>query len=221
MEMKIIESSFDSETLFEKENAIIIGVSINNSYFKEENLNKLVLWSTERYSSVFIMIPDEPMVHTLMALGYSKSKAISKVRLKTNNLVRKCNRIIDFNNLSGKVKIITWKDLDNRIYKDTLITLINLYSKNLDFRWVTRKTTSNVILANGKTPDELSIDEGAYFFLKELAFIIQSDLILKQKRVVYLYHKKTEVLENLLSGLYGIYDFYDRSKSSVGFLTAY
>jgi cyclo(L-tyrosyl-L-tyrosyl) synthase len=200
--MHITESSFNDKTPKLQDKAIIIGVSINNSYFKEENIRSLVNWSCEQSSTVFIMIPDDPMVHTLMALGYTEIEAKRKVRLKTNALRNLCCRIIGIR----KVRIITWSDVIPSLqYLVGIGQIFSLYKENEKFRQEVKKVTSEVIIANGGTLSDDNIDHGVQFLIKELAFITHSDLILGQKSIAYVYHKTMGLLKDLIIGKYPLY----------------
>lgn len=204
--MKIIEtSSIGAEVLEDKRQTIILGISINNSYFKEDNLAKLFGWAQFYALSTYIMIPDEPMISTLQAVGYDLKKATTIARLKANNLENKICRILILRRIDmGNVKIIRWKDISSHeTYVQALALLQNAYVSDRLFRADVKSATENVLIANGVvTPTEECIEIGSLFLLKELAFITYANVILRQEKVAYIYHKTTEVLKNIFDGKY-------------------
>lgn len=197
--MHITESSFGDKTIQLQDKAIIIGCSINNSYFKEENIGKLIDWACDHSLSTYIMIPDEPMVHTLMAFGYAEVEARRKVRLKTNALRNLCHRVIG----DRCVRVITWSDVIPSLqYLVGLGQIIALFNQDENFKKEMYKMTNEVIVANGAVPSTEALNHGVQFLIKELAFITHSDLILNEDKTIYVYHKTMELLKDMLLGKY-------------------
>ena len=60
---------------------------------------------------------------------------------------------------------------------------------------------------------ESAIDEGVFYLLKELAFLLASPKIYDSEEVTYIYHKKWQIFQNLISGLYD-----NHSKKQLEFL---
>lgn len=125
--MKINEISTVGESVIRDKGSILIGLSIKNSYFKDENLKKVLEWSSDHSNDSYIMIPDKPAVYTLMSLGYEEGRAKTKARLEANRLRNKCERIIDESKLSN-ISIITWDDIEgNRDYANSLAKIEHSY----------------------------------------------------------------------------------------------
>ena len=60
----------------QKTPSIVLGVSINNSLFtNNEYLIKILMWASLFSKNIYIMIPDEPAMHTLRAIGYEEKKS--------------------------------------------------------------------------------------------------------------------------------------------------
>ena len=212
MEIKVC--SCIGKDVIENGSPLIIGVSINNSYFKEGNLEKLLLWATKLTQSVFIMIPDEPAVYTLLALGYAKPKAEREARLKANSLQNKIMQIANRLELVG-IRIIRWKDVVGTVaYLESLVEIKHAYDTDQCFRQAVRDTTQEVLSKNlSHVPNETEIDLGTIFLLQELAFICRSDVILKSTKIAYVYHKTMEVMKDIMVGRYLF------KSSSVGYIT--
>ncbi len=212
--MKIKEYSPIGLEVINERHAIIIGISINNSYFKEENIEKLLLWATAHTEKVYIMIPDEPAIHTLVALGKSEKRAETLARLKSNSLENKCREIMKRFNLDAR--IIRWKSIrESQQYLSVLSKIERAYNAEIGFREAIREMTAKV-LSNGKmvSTSDKEIEEGIKFLFKELAFIVYSDRILQEQKTAYVYHKTMHVMKDIFENRYSF-----RPSPNVGFLT--
>lgn len=202
--MKIITSSKAGKEALENHDSALIGLSIRNSYFKEENLKELIKWADENFNRVFVMIPDIPAIETLKSLGYSENRARQKAQLASNNLENKCISIIEEYGIEDKCKMIRWRDLsNNETYNNSFKNLKELYNVDENFKKDVRDTTDAVIEFHGsELPKEKAIDIGIGFLLQELAFILDSANILGVNRCAYVYHRSLPVHEYMLSGKY-------------------
>jgi len=214
--MDIKEISQVGKQVLQNKKALILGISINNSYFKEENLTKLLLWATENASSVYVMIPDEPAVHTLMALGKSESEAVKIARSKSNNLENKCLAIVQ-NHKLPPVTIVRWVMIANNEHYLRALEIIRQAYVDFDFfAKEVHATTLNVLKHAGfENPTDEQMRNGLEFLFKELAFITHSDLVLGQEKTAYVYHSTMKVLNNLIEGQYTFF-----KTEGVGFITA-
>ncbi|MCL5407244.1 MAG: tRNA-dependent cyclodipeptide synthase [Patescibacteria group bacterium] len=204
--MKIISQSSAGKESIENHDSALIGLSIRNSYFKEDNLKELIKWADENFANVFIMIPDIPAVDTLKSLGYNENRARQKAQLASNNLENKCISIIEEFGIEDKSKIIRWEDvINNPEYTSSYKKLCDLYELDQNFKQDVRDSTNAVIEFHGSDlPSEKAINIGVGFLLKELAFISESAKILGVKKCAYIYHRPMSVYENLISGKYNI-----------------
>jgi cyclo(L-tyrosyl-L-tyrosyl) synthase len=215
-------------------NALIIGISLYNSYFTEQNIEKIFLWATSLVSRVFIMIPDEPMVHTLVSLGKKEVYAQRVARLRANNLENKCRKIIGKNNLNNfmnntvsslqlhqksQIQIIRWKRVvNNDQYQSALVEISTAYKQDTDFKKCVNEITCAVFQNWNKIPTPETLARGVRFLLEELAFIMHSNQILdlhENDKIAYVYHHTMPVLQNIIGGKYIF-----KSHSSFGFITA-
>ena len=212
--LTISECSSVGSLVLKEKGSIIVGISINNSYFKEPNLEKILSWSQCNASKVYIMIPDEPSIHTLIAIGYAHKKAENITRLKSNALENKCLKIIQGLN-SSVFNVLRWKSIVGSLaYLESLCEMNNLYCTDVNFRKALRDTTAEVVSKYIQhAPTEIEIDNAVVFLIKELSFICNSNNILDSSNVAYLYQNTMNVLRDIV---YGKYSF----KTSVGFITA-
>ena len=200
----------------QKTPSIVLGVSINNSLFtNNEYLIKILMWASLFSKNIYIMIPDEPAMHTLRAIGYEEKKAESKARLKSNNIQNRFNEIFKTHQVVN-VTIIRWRDIvGNLNYQNSLIQIKKSYENDVCFKKALRMTTSEVLLQSlSREPKESEIDIGVGFLFEELAFICNATHILNKEQVVYVYHKTMVVMKSIFDEKYSF-----RAASGTGFLT--
>lgn len=213
--MEIKEYSPVGNEVAQGGHTLVVGISINNSYFKTENLEKLIAWASIRAKSVYIMIPDEPAVYTLMALGKTREESERVARLKSNALENKCKHIAQRRGLLA-VKVIRWKDIiPNERYQNALLRIRDAYDSDPAFTEAILSATSAVLKNGGTTePDSGAIKIGIEFLFQELAFITQANLVLGEGKTAYVYHKTMEVLRGIVEGEHAF-----KSDPCVGFIT--
>lgn len=201
--MEIKEYSEVGVDAISERQTVIIGMSVNNSYFNESNIEKLLLWAREKSDSVYVMIPDKPAVATFLSLGYSKEDSERKARLKSNNLENKCRAIMKKHNMYN-ITVVRWGDIVGSFqYLESIREIKHSYDSDLEFNEKLRSATRDVLLHAGKTEiTEGSIDCGVLFLLQELAFITRSTLILKKEKIAYVYHQTMEVLKYIFEDKY-------------------
>ncbi len=212
--MKIIETSKVGEEVLKNRGVLIIGISICNSYFGEENLQKIIVWAIEQgFTSVYIMIPDEPAVHTLMAVrGYAEGKAKIKSRLQSNALENKCKAILNKISVDG-FQILRWGAFDaHPAYIEALQLIRGVYACDTGFKDVLQQEVRKVF---DTPPTDLQISIAVEFLFKELAFICYSSKILNEPATAYLYHKTMPVMKEIMAGKHSF-----KSLPNVGFITA-
>ncbi len=182
----------------------VIGISLDNSYFSQENIEKILSWCDEPEWAVsnVIMIPDEPFVHTLVASGIPEQEAIKKARLKANALENKCKKVQTKNQL----EIYRWSRVKKEISYIVSLDMINsLFLNNESFKKNCCTLTRDVLINRGvDEPSDAQIHRGVRFILEELAFIYGSKNIAGAGSTCYVYHKKFDILYYLLSGQYSI-----------------
>lgn len=212
--MKIIETSKVGEEVLSNKGALVIGISICNSYFSEENLKRIIVWADkEGFSSAYIMIPDEPAVHTLMAVrGYAEGKAKRKSRLQSNALENKSSAILN-EVRSGRFQVLRWNLLNTHpVYAEALQKMRSAYMYDQVFKDAIQQETRKVF---EQPPIDSQIGTAVEFLFKELAFICYSSKILNEPATAYLYHKTMPVMKEIMAGEHSF-----KALPNVGFITA-
>jgi len=203
--MIVHEMSTIGESVLRNQQAVLIGLSIRNNYFKEDTIEELTRWASNNFGSLVFMLPDVPAMDTLCGLGYPFTKAREKAMLACNNLENKCQRIINKLDIAEKANIVRWAHLEgNSVYRKSFSRLSELYKNDDLFRKDARNATRHVMLSQETVlPIEESIDVGVGFLLKELSFIAAASEVLELAcATAYLYHRPMPVLHKLLSGQY-------------------
>ncbi len=205
--MRVNDISSIGKLVLQEKQAVIIGLSIRNNYFRGNTIEQITDWAKDQFRILIFMLPDEPAIDTLSALGYSPEKARQKAMLACNNLENKCLRIIEKFNIDDKVQIVRWAKLKhNGTYQHSYFKLSQLYDEDELFRLDIRRATRQLIERHKtKLPIDQAIDMGSQFLIKELSFIIAASEILNLNCAsAYLYHRQFDVHSNLLAGRYKI-----------------
>ncbi|MCF7872216.1 tRNA-dependent cyclodipeptide synthase [Candidatus Woesearchaeota archaeon] len=188
------------EKLVKEQETLIIGISIENSYYNKENIETIITQTKDKYKTIKIMIPDKPMIHTYTGMGYTKQKAQKKARKKGNYLKNKIKEIIQNKNINN-IEIINWEtDIETKQeYKQNYKKIIRLYKTNKQFQQDINNTTKEVI--QNKTKSD-NYKKATPFILKEIAYITASQEI-NEEKTTYTYHKNWPIYENILQKKYG------------------
>jgi tRNA-dependent cyclodipeptide synthase len=186
----------------------ILFISPENSYYSEENIHKQLECCLNSFSQVYVMIPEGPLVHNYLAMGYEKIDAERKARLKCNNLKNKARRGIDLlveNNIN-KPNVIDWKQEreGNDYYKKELDLFSNLYKTDGTFQDDVNNMASIVLGKKANMPalTNNSIEEASKYVIEELAFMHSAPMMLNVKELTYVYHKEWPIFENYVNGKY-------------------
>jgi len=188
-----------------KENGkVIVGISINNSYFNEKTISSLLNYLIPKHNRICTFIPDEPSKWTYQGLGYSMEESTRKVRLNTNRL----QRWVDQNtkNVDHYYRI-DWKNKieSHDAFQDSKNKIMTMYEENKEFRQYVQETTKEVL--QNKQKDNITLNDGitiaAQFLLSELAFLWRAHEILeidRNEKIAYIYHRKWPVFEKFVNG---------------------
>lgn len=191
--------------VFNEKGCVIVGLSQGNSYFKVDLINNLLNFCKNNFSFVHIMNADKPSIYTYLALGYSLEKSVKKANKNGNLLKNHCTNFI-LKSLSSKFNLFNWgfEIESNKIYRDELNRLKNLFEFNLEFKTDVRNTTKSVL--ENKILDvsklDLGISIGVNYLLCELAFLSVSCDLFGIDKIAYIYHNRWEVFENFVNGVY-------------------
>ncbi len=195
--MNIVNICPTGKRVLQNKGAVIIGISLDNSYFNTQNIENLLSWAYHTTGTFYVMIPDEPAIYTMMAKGFTKEKACTKARLKGNCLENKCRKIGA--KLSIPITIMRWNSFSETVsYKMSLHMINTLYETDTLFQQMVRKTTKEVLINDAEKVLEKNIDTGVHFVLQELAFISNARQILEESHIAYVYHKTMPVLQYVL-----------------------
>jgi cyclo(L-tyrosyl-L-tyrosyl) synthase len=192
-----------------KSDLLIIGMSPGNSYFKQNNINKLLDYATSMFENIEIFIPDIPAVATYIALGYPENIARREKAIPQGNTFR--NRIRKYlnNKTTTKVSIFDWKkeNIEENIkYQEYYYYLKNLYNTNIEFKKDIYDATFTVITDNPFRKKEIvekDIEIGTHYIISEFSFM----LFLHEIRPSFInfyygYHNNWPVFEKFINGFY-------------------
>jgi tRNA-dependent cyclodipeptide synthase len=183
-----------------KKDLALIWMSSGNSYFNNERIKKLLKYAEHNFDKIIILSPDKPAEHNFRALGYEETKLKRKARQNSNRLLHKAKRILEKSKNKNKFKIENWENIEKEIeYQIKLKEIKKLYLKNKEFKKDIQSLSKKAL---GNKSNTANIDEAALYLIEEFAFVLASPKIYDSENSSYLYHKKLEVSEKLLSGKY-------------------
>ncbi len=111
MPIDVIPLSTTCSAIYDKRQHACIGISPFNSLFSEAYIESLISWCLKSFDEFHLFIPDEPIIHTLEALGYEPSKAKKKMKKQLNWLRNKIYQSFEANEISRELAdnyILDW-----------------------------------------------------------------------------------------------------------------
>src|SRR4051812_12490620 len=91
---------------------VCFGISPFNSYFSENQIQRLAEWGKIEFEAMHFFVPDVPSVYTLEALGYSQERASWKARRQCQYLFNKIHKALKntgFSGVEAEEMILNWE----------------------------------------------------------------------------------------------------------------
>lgn len=203
--MDLLNGTQESEMILEESSALLVGISLYNSYFTQEKLNELIRWTSVYKKRTLAIVTDLPVMHNLIAMGKTEAYAKRKVRRHGRNMELRCERAISLSG-SSLTQIHLWdKFVGHQVYQRGLEKMNHLYVRDAHFAICARDMTQQVLnnkLGVYANDDEVEI--AVSFLLEELAFLCWSDNLLGEDSVTYIYHQEMVILSKLIRGEFDI-----------------
>ncbi|WP_322972948.1 MULTISPECIES: tRNA-dependent cyclodipeptide synthase [Streptomycetaceae] len=183
---------------------VVLGVSPGNSYFRTSLLTELLVWLTEGFRRIDVVIPDTALTHTYEALGYTPQRASVKVRGETNVLR---NRVLR-----------AWHDAGGRrpadghhmmsdlaghpVYQRVLAQCEAALRVDAGLRRTCRAMSREALLARrpDQEPGPAQIDQGVRYLVEELPFFVASADIFEVGSSLCFYHRRIPLADVVFSG---------------------
>lgn len=202
-----------------KNGVVLFGMSPGNPYFKYRVIEDIVEYLGKEKRRIIVVVPQQPAEHTYRALG--SKDAVKRAKKNSSQLLSHCRRAIEkvgrFKEMAGEFYMLDWtREVDTHEgYIEALEFVIKFYKNNSIFRLDVAKSTAKVlgkdVTSSAESESESSeselegdenIQEGVYYLLKELAFIISSKEIFRTDKVTVVYHRSWPVYEKFVNGDY-------------------
>ncbi|MBP9752219.1 MAG: tRNA-dependent cyclodipeptide synthase [Proteobacteria bacterium] len=210
--MNILPCCNNSKKLIEKGDHALLLLSPWNSYFKEDNIEKLWHYGSGNFNRCNFIIFDKPSIWNLKAFNYDAERIEKRVRKEINCLFNRVIRVLERNgldNTTAKNMLLLWHYYENsNVFLDTLYKIKEHYEKNKIFKEKCLNLSKEVI-SNFRIPG-ISIGNGDPFLsvnylLEEMPFYINAPKILNVPSSVWFYHKPNYFFDNeLMTGKLGI-----------------
>lgn len=198
---------------------VLFGMSPGNPYFKSRVIEDYVQYLGKENRRIIVVVPQQPAEHTYRALG--SKDAVKRAKKNTSQLKSHCRRAIEkvskTDEVAGEFYMLDWtREVDtNEAYIAALDFVITFYNSNSDFRIDVARSTAKVLgkdsassedseseYSDSELEEDERVQEGVYYLLKELAFIISSKEMFRTDNVAVIYHRTWPVYEKFVNGDY-------------------
>lgn len=171
-----IENYFNTtkEEINQKRFNILLGISLGNKYFSENNIREYILWAIENTKEkVLILVPDK--IHAInyeVRDGYSRKRAMHVSKRKGEDVKKIVEEIISElpQKYADICKFAFWEEIENEFHEKQLNFLIKEFGKNILFKneiiEITKESCGN------KKIDADGFEKLAAYVLHELPMLI-------------------------------------------------
>jgi len=188
----------------------IFGLSVGNSYFKEEAITRTLSKICNLFSKIYILIGREITLYNFQAINFDESVAKMIIRKNCNGLANIVKRVLEKIQILEGTEII-FVDWENDVancedFKKYCSEIKKLYSKNErfynDVNSLTMNSLKKLAALHNMDSNLIRVEIGASYLLEELAFFNAYSDKEAPKIVADIYHHHNEVLENFMNGIY-------------------
>jgi cyclo(L-tyrosyl-L-tyrosyl) synthase len=188
------------EKILKEREHVLIGISPFNSYYSEENIEKLVIWGHTRFKNFHVFVPDTLPYSNFLAIGYPHNKALTKTKRQARYLLNKVNRVL-LKLTSSTItddKIITISKVSqNMAYCGLYNACLEKYTHDMDFKKTCQAASSMLLKSYTSNVTEQMLDVASKYLLGELPFYIDTPGILGVKTSLFVYHESIDFFVNL------------------------
>lgn len=183
---------------------VVLGVSPGNSYFNVDRLRVVIQWLKDEFEQIDVIVPDQALHHTFLALGYEQEKAAKKSRAETNVLRNRVLRAWD--DVGGPRRQDGLHRMSEIADDPTYVAALERCSRAVDADPVLRVTcedmTRTVLAAKGlqDEPDATQIAEARKYLLAELPFFVSSGRLFDVESSLNFYHLPIPLANVIFAG---------------------
>jgi cyclo(L-tyrosyl-L-tyrosyl) synthase len=183
---------------------VVFGVSPGNSYFNVDRLSAVLKWLRAEFRQIDVLIPDESLQHTFLAMGYGVAKAAKKARAETNVLRNRVFRA--WEDIGGPRN---WDGLhrmselsSNPTYADSLEYCTQQAELDPVLRYTCEEMTKDVLASKGLNgqPTAEQIEEAKKYLVAELPFFVSSRQMFDVDASLNFYHQPLPLANVIFSG---------------------
>ena len=169
----------------------LIGVSTFNSYFSQENMEKLFCWAQQSFNNFNVCVMDEASIFNLMAMGYDKKEALKKTKRNDKYLYNKIIRSLTslgFSLDQSQRKILHYSYLSKSTpYLKIYNKCVNLFNNNVNYTNDCLNATKLMLADKVNNLDEDKLDLAVKYLLAELPFWYDTPYILGINSSTFIY----------------------------------
>ena len=166
--------NINEHDFYSKKFNILIGISLGNKYFSEENIKNYLLWALENTKDkVAILIPDK--IHSVnyeVKSRYSKGRA-EKLALREGKKIKNfCENTLSQINPEkwALVEILSWENIETDEHNNMAVVLREEFGKNKKFKNLIIEIVKESIQSTGLT--DFDYEKLSAYPLEELPILI-------------------------------------------------
>ncbi|GAA2693226.1 hypothetical protein GCM10009864_79980 [Streptomyces lunalinharesii] len=167
-------------------------------------METLVDWACTHFKTVDVVVPGYEAAHTLTAAGVKVPEAVHRTRRALSRLRVPARRALSRAGYRhSEQHVHTWTQLANRApYTASRMRAETAYRDGSALRRAVRHTARSAIqhAAGGQEPTEQQIDQAVDYVLAELPLVTDAPVVFNTKTSVFVYHRRIDIIEPLLSG---------------------
>jgi hypothetical protein len=188
----------------------ILGMSPGNSYFKQHIIYDLINFTTNVFSKIYIIVPDQPSIHTYKSLGYNNHESTQRAYKYSRRLINHIDKNI-IQTLQEKpnafIYRFKWKtDIElSFCYQKQLKYVSEIYKSHTEFRNDAHNQVEQVIRHHTKEGPVITmenLEKGAQYVIEEIAFCLACPTLLETNNIALVYHKDWPLCNKFFSGYY-------------------
>jgi cyclo(L-tyrosyl-L-tyrosyl) synthase len=180
---------------------MLFGVSLFTRFFSQARLSELAEWALVRFDSVHFLVADKPSTHTLIALGYSPARALTKVAHEARMVRNRVRRALTDAGGDPETSMLGWSDLEqNAGYLRLRAMVRTAFDDDERFRKSCLAVSREYLRHRGELPTERQVITASEYFLNELPIGMDTPSILGVPESLCAYHRVQAFADVLRTG---------------------
>ncbi|MEU9708439.1 tRNA-dependent cyclodipeptide synthase [Streptomyces sp. NPDC047967] len=197
-------SSPAARKVVEAGEAIVLGVSPFNGFYRPSTVESLVDWSAERFRHVYVLLAGPEAAQRFVSRGLPPRRAVNKVKTAVHQQRRAaCRALLAAGCSDPNAYALVWSRLAvSPRYRELRAAAAHAYDTVPSVRDTVRSMVSEAVAPTpGALPPPEAIEANAPYVLAETPILVDAPRILGHEYAVFAYHKPMPLHELLATGV--------------------